>query len=357
MSMSPTSWTKNVRPASARPCLQLRNRSRQVQRLYPVRQNLPGVALFPATVKKATYHRHTASASSAALVWKNAASAQSSRSKERSVPNPWRMVNIKINGMPLSVPQGSTILEAARYAGIHIPTLCYLKDINADRRLPDLYGRGQRRQKPGGRLCLPGQRGDGDLHQHPQGPGVPEDDLGADPLHPQQEMSFLRPLRRLRAAASLQGVRRDDENYFMGENEIYPIDDSAAHMVPRQLQVRPLPPLRPPPAPTCRISAVIGPNERGFKTHIGCAFENKLADVACISCGQCIVACPTGALYEKDQTADVWKALADPSKTCHCQHRSFHPCHPGRELRHAGRHQRQGQDGSRSPAAGLCRRL
>ena len=39
-------------------------------------------------------------------------------------------VNIKINGMPLSVPQGSTILEAARYAGIHIPTLCYLKDIN-----------------------------------------------------------------------------------------------------------------------------------------------------------------------------------------------------------------------------------
>ena len=40
------------------------------------------------------------------------------------------MVNIKINGMPLSVPQGSTILEAARYAGIEIPTLCYMKEIN-----------------------------------------------------------------------------------------------------------------------------------------------------------------------------------------------------------------------------------
>jgi len=40
------------------------------------------------------------------------------------------MVNIKINGMPLSVPAGSTILEAARFAGIHIPTLCYLKEIN-----------------------------------------------------------------------------------------------------------------------------------------------------------------------------------------------------------------------------------
>ena len=40
------------------------------------------------------------------------------------------MVNIKINGMPLSVPAGSTILEAARQHGIEIPTLCYLRDIN-----------------------------------------------------------------------------------------------------------------------------------------------------------------------------------------------------------------------------------
>ncbi len=40
------------------------------------------------------------------------------------------MVNIKINNKPYSVPKGSTILEAARYAGIEIPTLCYLKDIN-----------------------------------------------------------------------------------------------------------------------------------------------------------------------------------------------------------------------------------
>ena len=40
------------------------------------------------------------------------------------------MVNIKINNMPLSVPKGITILEAARYAGVEIPTLCYLKDVN-----------------------------------------------------------------------------------------------------------------------------------------------------------------------------------------------------------------------------------
>ena len=40
------------------------------------------------------------------------------------------MVNVKINGEQYTVPAGSTILEAARYAGIHIPTLCYLKEIN-----------------------------------------------------------------------------------------------------------------------------------------------------------------------------------------------------------------------------------
>ena len=40
------------------------------------------------------------------------------------------MYQIKINGMPFSVPEGSTILEAARFAGIKIPTLCFLKDLN-----------------------------------------------------------------------------------------------------------------------------------------------------------------------------------------------------------------------------------
>ena len=59
---------------------------------------------------------------------------------------------------------------------------------------------------------------------------------------------------------------------------------------------------------------VIGPNDRGFKTHIGCAFEQNLGEVACVSCGQCIVVCPTGALHEKDNTDEVWKALADPNK-------------------------------------------
>ena len=54
------------------------------------------------------------------------------------------MYQIKINGMPFSVPEGSTILEAARFAGIKIPTLCFLKDLNeigACRKRSALFGR------------------------------------------------------------------------------------------------------------------------------------------------------------------------------------------------------------------------
>ena len=63
-----------------------------------------------------------------------------------------------------------------------------------------------------------------------------------------------------------------------------------------------------------QVVGVIGPTERGFATHIACAFEAPLGDSPCVSCGQCITVCPTGALTEKDDTAKVWEALHDPNK-------------------------------------------
>jgi NADP-reducing hydrogenase subunit HndD len=105
----------------------------------------------------------------------------------------------------------------------------------------------------------------------------------------------------------------EDETVFEGENMWYETDDSAKHMVRDDNKCI-----------LCRrcVAAcsrqqavgVIGPNDRGFKTHIGCAFDQDLGEVGCVSCGQCIVVCPTGAIHEKDDTQKVWDALADPTK-------------------------------------------
>jgi len=58
----------------------------------------------------------------------------------------------------------------------------------------------------------------------------------------------------------------------------------------------------------------IGPFGRGMKTTVGPAWAESLANSCCVQCGQCVLVCPVGALYEKDYTEDVWKALSDPDK-------------------------------------------
>ncbi len=92
------------------------------------------------------------------------------------------MVNIKINGMPLSVPKDSTILEAARYAGINIPTLCFLKDINeiGACRMCVVEVKGARSLVA---ACVyPVNEGMEDIHQYTEGAGIPQAYIGAAAL-------------------------------------------------------------------------------------------------------------------------------------------------------------------------------
>ncbi len=222
------------------------------------------------------------------------------------------MVNIKINNKPYSVPKGSTILEAARYAGIEIPTLCYLKDIN---------------QIGACRICMVEVKGARSLVAScvfPVNEGM-EIFTNTEKVRHSRKMTLelilsnhdRKCLSCVRSGTcELQKLCKefgvDIEDRFDGEMVRYNFDDSAAHMVRDNNKCI-----------LCRrcIAAcdqqgisVIGANARGFDTHVSSAFDKDLADVSCISCGQCIVNCPTGAIVEKDDTDKVLAAINDPEK-------------------------------------------
>ena len=222
------------------------------------------------------------------------------------------MVNIKINNMPLSVPKGISILEAARTAGIEIPTLCYLKKIN---------------EIGACRICMVEVKGARSLVTacvYPVNEGM-EIFTNTERVrksrkttlelilstHDRKCLSCIRSgTCELQQLCKEFGV--DDEGRFDGANPVHEYDDSAIHMIRdngKCILCR-----RCVAACQAQHISVIGANARGFDTHIGSAFEKPLDSVACVSCGQCIVNCPTGAIYEKDDTAKVLEAINDPEK-------------------------------------------
>ncbi|MDL2273221.1 [FeFe] hydrogenase, group A [Oscillospiraceae bacterium OttesenSCG-928-G22] len=221
-------------------------------------------------------------------------------------------IKLKINNMEVECPSGSTVLEAARLAGIEIPTLCYLKEINAIGAC---------------RMCVVEVKG--------------ERSLVAACVFPVREgmevftnTALVTKSRKMTLELILSNHRRDcltclrnqkcelqklakdfgiEDIRFKGEELEPQIEDSTMHLIrdnSKCILCRRC-------VAVCKNNqsvAVIGPNDRGYDTHISCAFDRNLDEVACVSCGQCITVCPTGALTEKDDTEKVWEALGDPSK-------------------------------------------
>ncbi len=222
-------------------------------------------------------------------------------------------VTIKINGVNVSAPAGSTILEAARLAQIEIPTLCFLKEINeiGACRMCVVEVKGARSLVA---ACVyPINEG---MEVYTNTPKVVDSRKKTLQLllsnHRKECLSCIRSEScELQALCHELGV--DDENFYAGEMSSTFVDDSAVHMVRDDSKCI-----------LCRrcVAAcenvqgigVIGANSRGFASYIGTAFNMDLADTACVSCGQCITACPTGALYEKDDTQKVFDAINDPEK-------------------------------------------
>ena len=222
-------------------------------------------------------------------------------------------VNIKINGMPVQAPKGATILEAAKLACIDIPTLCYLKEIN---------------EIGACRICVVEVKGARSLVAscvYPISEGMEITTNSPKVLASRKKTLELilsdhdrKCLSCVRSGnCELQKLCNDlnvkDEYLYDGVRTHYDLDDSSAHMVRDNNKCI-----------LCRRCSavcdqiqgigVIGANERGFDTNISCAFDMGLGDTSCVSCGQCIAVCPTGALLEKDYTDEVFAALADPEK-------------------------------------------
>ncbi len=225
-----------------------------------------------------------------------------------------KMVNIKINGADYSVPYGTTVLEACRQAGIEIPTLCYLKDVN---------------EIGACRLCLVevvGARGLVTSCVYPierEGTEILTNTAKVQAArkmniqlvlsaHEKKCLSCIRSKTcELQKYALDYGV---EEDYFKPvKTESLPLETTGPSIVrdPNKCIL-----CRRCVGACNRVQGIgaIGMQNRGYDTVVGCAFEQNLTDTTCINCGQCIVSCPVGALYEKDDTDKIREALNDPTK-------------------------------------------
>lgn len=221
------------------------------------------------------------------------------------------MVNIKINGIDVSAPKGSTILEAARLANIDIPTLCYLKDINqiGACRMCVVEIKGARSLQA---ACVyPINEG---MEVFTNSPAVRESRKTTLELilsnHERKCLTCIRNRNcELQSLAEELGV---NEIRYEGENIKYDIDDKSTSIIRDNNKCI-----------LCRRCVAACDNQdisviscinRGFATKVGAAFDKSMADVGCVYCGQCIVSCPVGALYEKSAIPQVQAAIDNPEK-------------------------------------------
>ena len=202
-------------------------------------------------------------------------------------------------------------MQAARIAHIEIPTLCYLKDVSCVGSC---------------RMCVveaTGARGLVAACVYPVAEGM-EVRTNTEKCRQSRKMTLELILSKHKKKClscernhncELQKLSLGysvDEDRFKGEDFVLPIDVSTPYVVRDNDKC--INCMRCVAACQKQTVNAIGPIGRGFHVHIGSAFDLPLSESPCVGCGQCIVACPVGALSERSNIDDVWDALSDPTK-------------------------------------------
>ena len=223
------------------------------------------------------------------------------------------MINLTVNGKSVSVPEGSTILDAAKNLNIYIPTLCYLEDMH----------------KIGScRICVVEVEGAKTLQASCVTPATEGMIIKTTTArvrearkimyelvlsdHPKDCLSCAR-----NQSCELQAIGeiiQADESSYEGEKSKEYVDSSSPSVVRDAAKCI-----------LCRRCVtvcnemqgvgILNTQSRGFATAITAGEDILLGNASCSNCGQCTVVCPVNALHEKESINDVWTALADPSKT------------------------------------------
>ena len=220
------------------------------------------------------------------------------------------MIKLTIDNIPVEVEEGTTILEAARKVNIDIPTLCWLKEINevGDCRMciVEIEGR-----KGFTASCI--QKAEEGMIVHTETTEVAEARKVVLNLilsnHPQDCLTCIRngncELQDLAKRYNIRDIEYEGEKT---EKEIYDKSPSIQRDFSKCILCRRC-------VGACKKVQEIGALDcagRGFKSEVSTAGNKSLSDVDCTFCGQCIEACPTGALHEKEYIEEVIEKLKDP---------------------------------------------